>query len=82
MKHLDYRSLEYAQEDSGICEQFVKINPNRAYGYQVMQNPVKEMAWGNRSCNIEFEAGICNSAMQLERMETLQTKSIPERYRL
>jgi IS5 family transposase len=37
MKHLDYRSLEYAQEDSRICGQFVKINPNRPYRYQVMQ---------------------------------------------
>ena len=27
MKNLTYRELEYAQEDSRICEQFVKINP-------------------------------------------------------
>ena len=35
MKNLDYRSLEYAQEDSKICEKFVKINPYRPYRFQV-----------------------------------------------
>jgi hypothetical protein len=32
---------------------------------------IKEMAGGNRSGNIELETRICNSAVQLERMETL-----------
>ena len=37
MKHLTYRELEYAQEDSRICEQFVKINPNNPFSFQVWQ---------------------------------------------
>jgi IS5 family transposase len=58
MKHLDYRALEYAQEDSRICEQFVKINPDRPYSFQVMQkyisrirdeNPVKFMTALNKT---------------------------------
>jgi IS5 family transposase len=44
MKHLDYRSLEYAQEDSRICEQFVKINPNRSYSFQVMQKYISRIS--------------------------------------
>jgi IS5 family transposase len=44
MKHLDYRTLEYAQEDSRICEQFVKINPNRPYSFQVMQKYISRIS--------------------------------------
>ncbi|MHB9293583.1 putative ISNCY family transposase ISSydi1 [Hollandina sp. SP2] len=43
MNHLDYRALEYAQEDSRICEQFVKINPNRPYRFQVMQKYISRL---------------------------------------
>jgi IS5 family transposase len=43
MKHLDYRALEYAQEDSRICEQFVKTNPNRPYSFQVMQKYISRI---------------------------------------
>jgi IS5 family transposase len=44
MKHLDYRSLEYAQEDSRICEHFVKINPARPYSFQVMQKYISRIS--------------------------------------
>jgi IS5 family transposase len=44
MKQLDYRALEYAQEDSRICEQFVKINPNRPYSFQVMQKYISRIS--------------------------------------
>jgi IS5 family transposase len=44
MKHLDYRALEYAQEDSRICEQFVKINPDRPYSFQVMQKYISRIS--------------------------------------
>jgi IS5 family transposase len=44
MKHLDYRSLEYAREDSRIREQFVKINPDRPYGFQVMQKYISRIS--------------------------------------
>jgi IS5 family transposase len=35
MKHLDYRELDFAQEDSRICEKFVKIDPLRPYSFQM-----------------------------------------------
>ena len=44
MKNLDYRELEYAQEDSRICEQFVKINPNRPYSFQVWQKYISRIS--------------------------------------
>ena len=47
MKQLDYRALEYAQEDSRICEQFVKINPNRPYRFQVMQKYISRISEEN-----------------------------------
>jgi IS5 family transposase len=47
MKHPNYRSLEYAQEDSGICEQFVKINPDQPYSFQVMQKYIARISGGN-----------------------------------
>jgi IS5 family transposase len=42
VKNLDYRPLEYAQEDSKICEKFVKIDPNRPYSFQVWQDKRRE----------------------------------------
>ena len=44
MKNLDYRSLEYAQEDSRICEQFVKINRERPYSFQVWQKYISRIS--------------------------------------
>jgi IS5 family transposase len=44
MKQLDYRALEYAREDSRICEQFVKINPQRTYSFQVMQKYISRIS--------------------------------------
>jgi IS5 family transposase len=44
IKNLDYRSLEYAQEDSRICEQFVKINPQRPYSFQVWQKYISRIS--------------------------------------
>jgi IS5 family transposase len=44
MKHLDYCRLEYAQEDSRICEQFVKINPKKPYSFQVMQKYISRIS--------------------------------------
>jgi len=43
MKHLTYRDLEYHQEDSRICEQFVKINPCNPYSYQVWQKYISRI---------------------------------------
>jgi IS5 family transposase len=44
MKNLDYRALEYAQEDSRICEPFVKINPLRPYSFQVWQKYISRIS--------------------------------------
>ena len=43
MKGYDYRELEYAQEDSRICEQFVKIDPQRPYGFQMYQKYISRI---------------------------------------
>jgi IS5 family transposase len=44
IKNLDYRALEYAQEDSRICEHFVKINPNRPYSFQAYQKYISRIS--------------------------------------
>jgi IS5 family transposase len=44
MKNLDYRGLEYAQEDSRICEHFVKIDPLRPYSFQVWQKYISRIS--------------------------------------
>ena len=44
MKHLDYRGLEYAQEDSRKCEQFVKINPYNPFSFQVWQKYISRIS--------------------------------------
>jgi len=46
MKNLTYRELEYAQEDSRICEQFVKINPLQPYSFQVLQKYISKISEG------------------------------------
>ena len=43
LKCLDYRELEYAQGDSRICEQFVKIDPLRPYSFQVYQKYISRI---------------------------------------
>jgi len=44
IKGLDYRELEYAQTDSRICEQFIKINPLRPYSFQVFQKYISKIS--------------------------------------
>jgi IS5 family transposase len=43
MKSLDYRELEFAQEDSRICEKFVKIERERPYSFQVYQKYISRI---------------------------------------
>jgi hypothetical protein len=38
MKGYDYRELEYAQEYSRICEQFVKIDPSGPTVFRCIKN--------------------------------------------
>jgi IS5 family transposase len=46
MKSLDYRELEFAQEDSRICEKFVKIDRERPYSFQVYQKYISRIKAG------------------------------------
>jgi len=44
IKNLTYRELEYAQEDSRICEHFVKINPMEPYSFQTWQKYISRIS--------------------------------------
>ena len=44
LKNLDYRNLDYHQEDSKICEKFVKIDPNRPFSFQVWQKYISRIS--------------------------------------
>jgi len=43
MKKLDYRELEYAQDDSKICQQFVKIDNRKPFSFQVLQKYISKI---------------------------------------
>lgn len=43
LKKLDYRELSYHQEDSRICEQFVKIDALRPFSHQVFQKYISRI---------------------------------------
>jgi IS5 family transposase len=43
MKNLNYRELDFAQEDSRICEKFVKINRDKPYSFQVYQKYISRI---------------------------------------
>jgi IS5 family transposase len=44
MKGLDYRELEYAQSDSRICEQFVKLDNRVPFSFQVFQKYISKIS--------------------------------------
>jgi IS5 family transposase len=44
LKKLDYRKLEYDQEDSRICEKFVKIDRERPYSFQMYQKYISKIS--------------------------------------
>jgi len=44
MKGLDYRELEYAQIDSRICEQFVKLDNRAPLSFQVFQKYISKIS--------------------------------------
>lgn len=44
MKGLDYRELEYAQIDSRICEQFVKLDNRQPFSFQVFQKYISKIS--------------------------------------
>jgi len=44
MKRLDYRELEYAQDDSKICQQFVKIDNRKPFSFQVLQKYISKIS--------------------------------------
>lgn len=43
MKKLDYRELEYAQDDSKICQQFIKIDNRKPFIFQVFQKYISKI---------------------------------------
>ena len=43
LKKYNYRDLMYAQKDSRICEQFIKINPAKPYSFQVLQKYISRI---------------------------------------
>lgn len=43
MKQLDYRELEYAQSDSRICTQFIKLDEFRPYSFQMYQKYISKI---------------------------------------
>jgi len=44
IKGLDYRELEYAQEDSRICSLFLKIDELRPYSFQMYQKYISKIS--------------------------------------
>jgi len=43
IKKLDYRELKYAQSDSKICHQFVKIDNRKPFSFQVLQKYISKI---------------------------------------
>lgn len=43
MKQLDYRELEYAQDDSKICQQFVKLDNRKPFSFQMFQKYISKI---------------------------------------
>jgi IS5 family transposase len=43
LKQLEYRELEYQQEDSRICLQFLKIEDGREYSFQMYQKYISRI---------------------------------------
>ena len=68
MKKLDYRSLEYAQEDSKVCEKFVKIDPKRPYSFQVWQKYISRIS----EKNLEMFMAEMNKIAIVEGLEDVQ----------
>ena len=44
IKGLDYRELEFAQGDSRICEQFVKLDNRRPFSFQLFQKYISKIS--------------------------------------
>ncbi|MDR0566755.1 MAG: ISNCY family transposase [Prevotellaceae bacterium] len=44
IKKLDYRTLEYHQEDSRICAMFVKLEQGRSWSFQVYQKYISKIS--------------------------------------
>jgi transposase, IS5 family len=43
MKGLDYRELEYAQHDSRICANFIKLDERKPYSFQMFQSYISKI---------------------------------------
>src|SRR4030042_1580057 len=75
MKKLDYRELEYAQEDSRICGAFIKLEGRSPFSFEVFHKYISEIrAESLRALMVEIN----RIMMQEERIEdgrTLRTDS-------
>lgn len=47
MKSLDYRELEYAQSDSRICANFIKLDMRKPYSFQMFQSYISKITVEN-----------------------------------
>lgn len=47
IKGLDYRELEFAQDDSKSCAAFIKLDPNRFYSFQMYQSYISKISEGS-----------------------------------
>lgn len=43
MRNYDYRELEYAQSDSRICEQFIKLDGRQPFSFQMFQKYISRI---------------------------------------
>ena len=44
IKEMNYRDLEYAEEDSRICGEFLKLNGREPFSYQVLQKYISKIS--------------------------------------
>jgi IS5 family transposase len=68
LKGLNYRQLEYDQSDSRICSQFVKLDTERLYSFQMYQNYIGKI----KAENLEKLLMALNRIAISEGLEDLQ----------
>ena len=49
MKKLDYRELEYAQEDSRLCGAFIKLEGRSSFSFEVLHKYISRIRGGESS---------------------------------
>jgi IS5 family transposase len=72
LKGLNYRELEYHQSDSRICSQFVKLDDERFYTFQMYQNYIGKI----KAANLEKFLFALNRVAISEGLEDLEKMRI------